>query len=142
MIQDRPQSLLFQQFAGELVKRGFSFRFQAWGRSMIPTIQHGEVLHVQPIGDRKLRIGDIILAQTAGVLKAHRIVQECRNGFITRGDAGCESDDEITRDHIFGLVIAKECLQSGRTIRLDGVLGRFRFFAREARRQVAAWQMR
>jgi signal peptidase I len=142
MIEDRPQSFLFQQFAGELVQRGLIFRFQARGCSMFPTIQDGEILHVQAVGQRKLRIGDIVLAHSAGEFKAHRIIRKRGDFFVTRGDGGCETDNEIHRDQILGLVIAKECRHTGRTVRIHGVAARLAFFATEARRHMATSRVR
>ena len=136
LIEDRPQSVLFQQLAGDLVNGGFTFRFQARGRSMNPTVQDGEVLCVQPLEHKTLRVGDIVLTKTAGDFTAHRIIQKRGDLFTTRGDAGCEPDGEVHRGQIFGVVIGKECPQSGRRVRLYGVLARLNFHAREAKRRM------
>ena len=45
MSEDRAQSRAFRELAGELVASGLGFRFQAMGRSMLPAIQDGEMLH-------------------------------------------------------------------------------------------------
>jgi Peptidase S24-like len=136
MNKDRPASLVFGEFASELIASGRGFRFQARGRSMIPTIEDGEILQVRPLEGRKLKIGDIVLVRRNNEFKAHRIVHKERDHFITRGDAGHEMDDPVTGDQIVGLVLAKQSIQDGHVVRLSGFRSRMAFFAREARRRI------
>ena len=136
MTKDRPQTLLFDQLTCQLISQGYGFRFEAKGRSMLPTICDGEILHVQTIGTKRLRRGDIVLLKSRDVFKAHRIIQQRGTLFMTRGDAGIEPDIEIPRDSIIGLVIAKELRGRSGTVRLHGFMARVRFFLNQARRRI------
>lgn len=136
MNKDVAQSLLFEELSSELLAKGHGFRFQARGRSMLPAIEDGEILHVRPLREEKLKTGDIILFRVDEKFTAHRIVRKQGERYVTRGDSGIDVDVAITRDHVLGLVVAKECTQSGCVVRLNGVRTRFIFHWREARRRL------
>jgi hypothetical protein len=133
MNRDFPHSLVFEELTSELLATGHGFRFQARGRSMLPVIQDGEILHVRPLRQDKLSTGDIVLFRANEEFKAHRITSKQGDLLFTRGDAGLEVDGAITRGQILGIVIAKECAQSGQIIRLSGFLPRSTFRLRKAR---------
>ncbi len=103
----------------------------------MPTILDGEILHIQPVITGKLRIGHVVLFRRGDEFKAHRIIRRRGEFYVTRGDAGLDDDGLLSRGHILGLVIAKRCPDSGRTVRLDTLQARARFFTREARRRVS-----
>lgn len=135
MIKDRAESLAFHLLTSDLISAGYGLRFQAVGRSMLPTIQDGEIVHVRPVPTDLLRIGDIVLLRTDEQFKAHRIIRKRGECFITRGDAGVDTDGEIRCDQILGRVTAKEIMNSHRLVRLDGMRARLEFFAAELRRR-------
>jgi phage repressor protein C with HTH and peptisase S24 domain len=136
MTNDCAESSVFQLLTSELIAGGYGLRFRAKGRSMVPTIQDGEIIHVKPVGGHMLRIGDIVLLRSGTEFKAHRIIRKRGQYFITRGDAGGDTDGEIRCDQVLGRVFAKEPLGSRRLVRLDGVMSRLNFFASEARRRI------
>lgn len=138
MVEDRAKTSAFQLLAEDLAAGGYGLRFQALGRSMMPAIEDGEIVHVQPVAREMLRIGDIVLFRTGGQFKAHRIIRKRGRIFITRGDAGVDSDGEICCDQILGRVIAKESKNSRRLVRLDGISARLEFFLAEFRRRGSA----
>ena len=138
MIEDRAQARAFGAIADELVAAGLSFRFQARGRSMLPAIRDGEILHVQPVDTATVRVADLVLFKDGAGFKAHRIVQRRRNDvFVTRGDAGLEPDNAIRGSQIMGKIIAKECVETGRVVGLDGLMPRMKFFASEGKRFIS-----
>ena len=138
MVKDRAESPFFHLLTSELLAGGCGLRFQAVGRSMLPTIQDGEIVHVRPLATDVLRIGDIVLLRTGDQFKAHRIIRKRGQCFITRGDAGIDIDGGIRRDQILGRVTAKESMNSRRLVRLDGMRARLQFFALEIRRRAAS----
>lgn len=99
---------------------------------MLPTIQDGDLLHVGSA--TRLGFADIVLFRQGAEFKAHRIIRKRAQSFITRGDAGLESDGEIQEGQIVGKVIAKECSQTGAIVSLHGARSRAGFFLRELRR--------
>jgi signal peptidase I len=139
MTEDRAQSLVFHLLTNELIAAGYGLRFQAVGRSMLPTIQDGEIVHVKPVATDMLRIGDIVLLRTGEQFKAHRIIRKGDQCFITRGDAGVDTDGEIRADQILGRVTAKETTRSSRLVHLDGMRSRLKFLALEMRRRAATF---
>jgi signal peptidase I len=135
MTNDRADSAIFSLLAAELLAGGISFRFQAKGRSMIPTIADGDVLHVESVNPRGLKLGDIALSQQGAEFKAHRIIGKRGDLFIIRGDAGV-AIDVISPEQIVGKVIAKECRDSGRVTSISGPKARAEFFWRALRRRM------
>jgi Peptidase S24-like len=136
MSEDRPQTLLFDGFARELIADGCGFRFLAKGRSMLPTIRDGEILEVRPAAAQALCPGDIVLLNSDGEFKVHRIIRRHGDRFTTRGDAGGEADGEVARDSILGLVVAKQAMATNRRVRLHGVGSRLRFWLHERKRRI------
>lgn len=66
---------LFVDVSVDLLRRGYSVRFQANGRSMDPTIQEGEWITVEPVEPSHIKRGDIILYQNHNGVIAHRVVK-------------------------------------------------------------------
>jgi signal peptidase I len=139
MTELQAKSHVFGQLATELLARGITFRFEAKGRSMLPVIQDGDLLHVQTVDTAKLKIGDIVLFKSGSEFKAHRIIRKQRGIFVTRGDAGMDTDGTIRGEHIVGKVVAKECATTGEMFSLHGSAARLRFLMVEARRQAAIY---
>src|SRR5258706_3411975 len=137
MIEQRPQSTGFGSLARELVSCGKSFRFSARGRSMTPTILDGDILHVEPIASPP-GIGDIVLFCKGGEFKAHRIVGKAGNYFVSRGDAGMETDGAMRIEEIIGRVVARGHAETGQVRSLNGIRPRMTYFARELRRAFRA----
>lgn len=135
MNRDIPQSWIFEEITSELLASGYGFRFQARGRSMFPTIEDGDMVHVRPLGERKLRTGDIVLVRVHQEFKAHRIVQKRGKRLVLRGDAGHDNDGTFVRDQILGLVIAKESVPTGSVVWLGDFRPRLAFRLREVSRQ-------
>jgi len=135
---ERAHSGMFGELVHELITTGNSFRFCARGLSMNPTIQDGDILHVEPI-TASPRIGEIVLFSRNGEFKAHRLVRRSGNDFITRGDAGLEVDGIVAHTCVVGRVVAVE-LEDGTTVSMTGLSARMKFFGRELRRKVSALQ--
>jgi uncharacterized repeat protein (TIGR01451 family) len=103
----RGDSAQFEQLSWGLLASGHEVRFQARGRSMLPVIRDGETLRVESVATAMLRVGDIVVAKTAHGLRAHRLIfaDLARDCFLTRGDAGQESDPPIRAEQILGRVV-------------------------------------
>ena len=134
MNKDRADSAAFSELSHELLASGIDFRFHANGRSMMPTIQDGEILQVRSTTRERPIVGDIILFRKDGRLRAHRIVRRSKGFFLTRGDSGVDPDGIVSREQIIGKVLAKECRRTGRLVPLSGTVARITFFWRESKR--------
>src|ERR1700756_5032642 len=110
MVEDKAHSRLFGALTQSLLSEGLGFRFRARGRSMQPTIQDGEILHVRPVAAETLRKGDIVLFADGLNYKAHRLlsIDLERGTFVACGDAGAVTDGDADTRKIVGLVVAKE----------------------------------
>src|SRR5260370_35522145 len=118
MTEERPESQTFGELASGLLASGLGFRFQARGRSMLPLINDGEILHVQTANIAKLKVGDIVLFRQDAKFKDHKIIRKGTHEFITRADAGLDADDAIAGRQIVRKIVAKESATNGRTIAL------------------------
>jgi signal peptidase len=92
---------------------GYSVRVQVTGRSMRPFLRGGEILIIEPVGSRRLRVGDIVLFKDGqDRLVIHRIIQ-LREAFVqTQGDALNEPDLPVEITRIMGKVERVEKGQS------------------------------
>ena len=134
MAETRAQSAIFADLVQEFIDTGNSFRFQARGRSMWPTIRDGEFLHVKPIGERQLKRGDIVLFRRRGMFKAHRVIGRKRDSVLVRGDACIDIDGWIAIPEILGRVVAAE--RDGDSATIFDFWERLQFFCREAYRRL------
>ncbi|MGA8035809.1 MAG: C25 family cysteine peptidase [Candidatus Acidiferrales bacterium] len=76
---------------------------------MTPTLEGGELLTVEPVGERFLAAGDIIFTHSDEGLRAHRIVALPRAGSTleTKGDAGWHPEP-VALDGVLGRVTQSE----------------------------------
>src|ERR1035438_2323686 len=141
VVEDKAHSELFGALIQSLLSEGLGFRFRACGRSMQPTIQDGEILHVKPVSVENLRKGDIVLFADRSNYKAHRLlwIDWEQGAFIARGDAGTVADGALGTGQIVGQVVAKEENLGGqiRVVPLCGRRVRIKFLARRVRAQAA-----
>ena len=141
MVEDKEHSTLFGALIESLLSEGLGFRFRARGRSMQPTIQDGEILHVKPVSAEKLRKGDIVLFAEGKHFRAHRlvVVDRERSVFLTRGDAGGQMDAPLCLEQILGRVVAKEDNSGGKphVVQLCGTRARTAFLTMQSRNAVS-----
>lgn len=106
------RSISSRDFAGvaaNLLQSGHAVRFRAGGSSMTPFVRDGDILTVMPVGNTRLRRGDIVLYRRAdGRVIAHRILgQEIGHGrpiLKIRGDARTGNPESVPADQILGYV--------------------------------------
>ncbi len=55
----------------KLLKEGQTVKFRGHGNSMQGRIESGQLITVEPIGDREIRVGDILLCKVDGRLWVH-----------------------------------------------------------------------
>lgn len=112
-----------------VLERGVPFRFEALGFSMMPFIQHGDILTVAPLAQRVPRVGDVVAFVQANMtwLAVHRVSAIQADTIIARGDNCPEADATIPRANVLGIVTRVE--RDGRIVGLG--LG--------AERRVIAW---
>ena len=100
----------FATLAGEVLARGRTLRFRARGVSMCPFIRDGDVVEVEPIGDRPICRRDVVLRRGGdGRVLAHRVTRVTGRGegalVHTRGDALGYPDGPISQRQVLGRVV-------------------------------------
>ena len=105
----RRDSRLFSRLVADLLRSGVPVRFRAEGRSMSPSLQGGEFVTVEPVGEDSLSAGNIVLTDKSERLQAHRIVALPSGGptLVTRGDAGWHPET-IPLANVLGRVTQSE----------------------------------
>jgi hypothetical protein len=103
----------FIQMLGDLLLRGYPVRFRAEGRSMFPAIRDGQMITVEPIGRRPVRIGDVVLYRHGRAAIAHRVVRVRSSAggiveLLLRGDAAGACDAPVAPGQVLGRVVAVE----------------------------------
>jgi hypothetical protein len=123
-------SKFFCAVVQSLIDEGFSVRFRASGRSMLPALRDGECLIVAPARAADVVVGDIVLCDTRRGPVAHRVfsVERLADGqrrFNLRGDASVEGDGPVGAPQVRGRIVSVE--RDGRRVGLairGGRLGR------------------
>lgn len=113
----------FGCLAASVLEAGVSLQFQARGSSMTPTIRDGDTLLVSPVQAHELRVGHIVLCQTANEkFVVHRILQRRRQqegvSFLLKGDLCHCPDGWVDGSRILGRAI--QVRRQGRMVRLQG----------------------
>ncbi|MDT8381833.1 MAG: S24/S26 family peptidase [Brevefilum sp.] len=106
----------------DLLRMGKSVRFQARGMSMKPLVRDGDILLIEPLGQRLPRLGDVVLCQTAkGRVLAHRVIgRQGKPGvytYLIQGDRAAHSDGWMELEQIWGRVSKLE--RGDRVINLE-----------------------
>jgi signal peptidase len=107
----------FVEMSAGLLRDGRAIRFCAHGMSMRPTIQHGDLVTVEPIDASEIRRGNILLYRDGDHVVAHRVVGlTASKRFLLCGDGVETPDPPVRPDQVLGRVVALE--RGGRLLRL------------------------
>jgi signal peptidase len=112
----------FGALAGEVLKKGGAFHFQAHGGSMRPFLFNGETIELTAVAANQLRRGDIVLCWLAkDKLVLHRVVQVQKTAFgrrfLIQGDGSCWPDGWAPDEAVLGKATA--VLRRGQWAALD-----------------------
>ena len=89
----------------EVLERFGSARLRAFGGSMRPAIEPGDVLHVTRASASRIEPGAVVLVERDGRLFAHRLVaRDAGARVITRGDAHRHHDPAVPDADVLGVV--------------------------------------
>jgi hypothetical protein len=118
----------------QVLRRFGAVRLRAFGASMWPAIQPGDLLDVQRVTPARLTPGDVVLFERNGRLFVHRVVWRRGRVMQTRGDAHWRADPPLTADDLLGMVtvVSREGIASappppaGRAAAMRAVLGSWR----------------
>ena len=86
----------FGEIADQLAAAGADFSIRASGRSMRPSLEPGAIVSLAPLGDRPVRVGDVVLvASPVGSYVLHRVTSLDQGWIQTKGDANPYADDVV-----------------------------------------------
>ncbi|MDD5223653.1 MAG: S26 family signal peptidase [bacterium] len=74
------------------------------GKSMVPTINHGDQVEVRACGVEELRKGDVIAFWRNSSLFVHRLYGSKNGMFLTKGDRCRNFDPPVEKERVFGRV--------------------------------------
>ena len=94
--------LFFEQIKPYLAK-GQSVKISVAGNSMKPFLQNGEKITLQPVQEKDLKIGRIILAKSADIYILHRIVKLSENEVFLAGDGNLAQIEKIEQKDIIAI---------------------------------------
>jgi signal peptidase I len=101
-------SELLTSLLEELLERG-TVTLKVTGKSMHPTIKHGDVITLAAYGASTPRVGDIVAFSRGTKLWIHRIVRKAPGGsdtgIVTAGDGNEESDAPVSLAAVLGRVV-------------------------------------
>jgi len=101
----------FRELLIGILATGHCVRFPALGHSMHPAIQHGDLVTLAPLGDRRLSGDDVVAvvrnAATRQIM-VHRVRRVNNEAVETRGDALPSPDGWFPRAAIIGVVVRVE----------------------------------
>jgi hypothetical protein len=98
-------------------ERGVSLKTMVRGFSMTPFIRNLDVLTIAPLGNHRLRLGDVVAFKhpDTGRLALHRIIRSTASGWLVKGDNSRKPDSEVPSNLILGCVTRVE--RRGRRVR-------------------------
>ncbi len=89
----------------DLLADGMSVEIRVTGNSMSPCIRGHDVVTLEPIAGRQVRVGDVVVfPRPDGRLVIHRVVALDAARLRTRGDAASAADAWIQRQDLIGRV--------------------------------------
>ena len=99
------------QLFRDVLSRFGAARLRAFGLSMRPAIQPGDVLHLRAVRVADLSTGDVVLFVRHGALVAHRLVAIRGRLLRTRGDAHWRRDPWLRPSQVLGRVqgVTRSC---------------------------------
>ena len=128
---ETPGRLRFQPVLRALLNDGQTVRFEAPGRSMLPTIHDGDTLVVEPVDPATIECGDVIVVEGPVCVRAHRVIGAGDDGaFVMQGDALRMADAPVNPENVLGKVAGVERFGQRRSV--QGPVVKARIFLRRS----------
>ncbi len=87
-------------------EKGASFRFQAKGYSMTPSIRDGDVITISPLQNIMPRRGDVVAFRHPArpQMLVHRVLHAREKKYYIKGDNAPEGDGWVPAENILGVI--------------------------------------
>ena len=114
----------FSELSAEILHAGKALRFRAHGSSMQPLVRDGDVLRIEPLDERLLKPGEVVLcSQRPGSVVVHRVVRRQAGPegvrYTIQGDQVGQPDGTLPLAQIHGRLVSLE--RAGKVIHLQGL---------------------
>jgi signal peptidase I len=111
----------FLEQARQLLSRSLPIELRMSGSSMVPAIEDGDIITLEPVSDDPIKQGDIVLYHSRfDTAVIHRVVRLERSSsercVVTRGDAASHNDTPVPLHRILGRV--KRVERAGERIKM------------------------
>ncbi len=118
------RSEIFHDILLDVLGKGKRVKIRPFGSSMAPTILSGEAVIIEPIGDKTVNEGDIVVVESIRP-RLHRVVHidKQKGMVITRGDAFNQNDPPVSLNEIWGRLVS---IKKSPILRAHRLLVRFR----------------
>lgn len=101
------ESADFRTLVTEMCRCGAAFSIRARGNSMRPAIRGGTVVCLTPRNGSPVKVGDVVLAMTAGgKYVLHRVRRACGGQIETHGDANPVADAPVALESVVAVANA------------------------------------
>lgn len=100
------QNFHLNSISKKLLDEGYSVKLTVGGISMFPYLLSQEQVKVEPVKNRKIQVGDILVFQFDDKWVAHRLIKIKENHYITKGDFCIKKDTPLLREEIIGKISA------------------------------------
>lgn len=91
----------------EALRRGETVQFRPRGSSMSPRIESGQLVTVEPIGDKPAEVGEAVLCEVAGRHYVH-LVKAAQPNRVLIGNNRGHTNGWTPRKKVFGRVTTVE----------------------------------
>jgi hypothetical protein len=94
---------VFRYLAWTIKDKGLSLRFRVNGHSMAPSLEHGDIITIEPL-KYEPEVGTIVafIDPASGKFMVHRIIRKERDLFLIQGDNNEDADGTISCHHMIG----------------------------------------
>lgn len=111
-------------------------RITVVGKSMYPFLEQGDQVMLEPVKEKKLLIGDIVLASYRGKYILHRIIRKKEDEFMLAGDGNYKQIEKVAKSDIWAVVV--EAYREGQSLNIgrSNIKGVFWYYLRFFRRLI------
>jgi hypothetical protein len=99
----------YQELLGGLLEEGQTVLTRVRGVSMTPAVPDGVTARVEPLGDRPVRVGEVVMTRTPRGLLCHRVLRVSPDRTVeTWGDVCRTPDAPLPAGAVIGRLVAVE----------------------------------
>lgn len=87
----------------EALREGKTVKFRPHGNSMVPIIYSGQLVTVEPLNDRKVEVGNVVLCKVNGRQMLHKVTAIGSDGRFQISNNHGHINGWCTEKNVFGI---------------------------------------